>query len=356
MKIIKYFVAISLLSSSLVTAQDINIPNVVTKVASAAENWLKLETSARAIGMGGAQVAAAVGVQGIAYNPASLTFIDGNDSYYSKVNYVAGISHNVLAYGMPLSPTDFISFHLFTLDSGPIGVTNEYYQTGTGEDYHVRDLAFRMTFAKILTDRLNFGITLKYIREDIYTTYAQTFAIDIGSIFDTGIYGTVLGMSVSNFGPEIQYHGEGLETTVPEDVDPGENLARVTESFPLPMIFRLGIKNDLMGPKGTLMTDNINRITIALDGMNPIDYVVTGSAGIEYAWREMAFIRMGYRFGHDTAMTGRDADAKTYPLAGLSAGAGINLTTGAIKIGIDYAFVNYGILDNTHQYGLRVQF
>ena len=355
MKNIKYLLT-SLFIFSLSVAQNINIPNVVTKVGSAAENWLKLETSARAIGMGGAQVAAAVGVQGIAYNPASLAFIQTNDSYYSKVNYVAGISHNVLAYGIPLSATKFISFHLFTLDSGPIGVTNEFYQTGTGEDYHVRDLAFRLTYATVLTDRLNIGLTLKYIREDIYTTYAQTVAIDIGYIFETGIFGTVLGMSVSNFGPEIQYHGEGLDVTVPEDIDPGGNVARVTQSFPLPRVFRLGIKNDLMGPEGVIAKNATNRLTLAMDGMNPNDYIVTGSIGVEYAWNELAFARLGYHIDHDTGMRGRDAGAETYPFAGLSAGVGVNMTAAGIKIGIDYAFVNYGILDNTSQYGLRVEF
>ncbi|MFQ6610472.1 MAG: PorV/PorQ family protein [Fidelibacterota bacterium] len=355
MKTAKRLIAI-ILAITAVTAQDVNIPDQVTKVASAAENWLKLETSARAIGMGGAQVAAATGVQAITYNPASLSFIDRNDSYYSKVNYIAGTSHSVLAYGIPLNSTDFMSFHLFTFDSGPIGVTTDLFPTGTGEDYHVRDLAFRVTYAKILTDRLNIGLTLKYIREDIYTAYAQTFAIDIGSIFDTGIYGTVLGMSVSNFGPEIQYHGEGLETQVPTDVDPRENLSQVTDFFQLPMIFRLGIKNDLMGTSGTVWKSEIHRLTFALDGMNPIDYVVSGKTGIEYAWQELAFIRLGYRFDHDTAMRGRSGGGKTYSLAGLSAGAGVSFTTGGVKIGIDYAFVNYGILDNTHQYGLRIQF
>ena len=45
-----------------------DIPEVVTKVATATANWLKLETSARAIGMGGAHVASGRGIAGIPYN------------------------------------------------------------------------------------------------------------------------------------------------------------------------------------------------------------------------------------------------------------------------------------------------
>ena len=49
-----------------------DIPDVVTKVATSAGGFLKLETSARAIGMGGSFVASGRGVSGIPYNPSSM--------------------------------------------------------------------------------------------------------------------------------------------------------------------------------------------------------------------------------------------------------------------------------------------
>ena len=53
---------ILLFSVGLLQAQYRDIPEVVTKVATSAANWLKLETSARAIGMGGSFVASGRGV------------------------------------------------------------------------------------------------------------------------------------------------------------------------------------------------------------------------------------------------------------------------------------------------------
>ena len=353
MKSIRLLIILSV-SCVIAFAQNSNIPDEVTKVATAAENWLKLETSARAIGMGGAQVAAGQGIDGIPYNPASLGFITGNELYFSKVNYLAGISHNVLSFGTKLSETDYFALHLFFLDSGPIEVTDSQFPLGTGEDYHVRDLAFRITYAKILTDRLKVGLTVKYIREDIYTMYAQTFAVDIGSNFDTGIYGMKLGMSVSNFGPEIQYHGEGLESTVPDTTDPSGAMAKITEKFPLPMTFRLGISNDIIGTESYYHVSNTHRLTLAVDGMNPMDYVVTINAGLEYAWRETAFARIGYHFDHDTGVLDRGNGLDEYPFAGLSLGAGARISTNGLAFTIDYAFVNYGILDFTHQFSIKV--
>ena len=54
-----------LLTLSFSFAQFRDIPEVVTKVATSTANWLKLETSARAIGMGGSHVASGRGISGI---------------------------------------------------------------------------------------------------------------------------------------------------------------------------------------------------------------------------------------------------------------------------------------------------
>jgi hypothetical protein len=308
-----------------------DIPDVVTKVATTAGNWLKLETGARGVGMAGAMVAAGTGVSAITYNPASIGFIKGSELYYSKTNYLAGISHSSMAYGTQVTPTDFVAFHLFSFNSGKMDVTNAYFPDGTGEEFDVTGLSIRGTYAKILTDRLKFGVSIKYIRETIYTTAMQTFAIDLGSNFDTGIYGVILGMSVSNFGPDVQFSGEGLEQQVADTLSVDGTLAKLTDKFPIPMSFRLGIKKDIF-------SDDIHKLTIAMDGVNPIDYVVTGNLGLEYSWLETAYVRGGTHLNHDTAS--------------FTVGAGIKIG----NIFVDYAFANYGILENTNQFGLRFGF
>ena len=107
---LKYILIIILINT--VFAQTYrDTPDIVTKVATSISNWLKLETDARAVGMGGAQVAAGEGVSALAYNPASIGFIEGSQIYYSRTNYVVGISHNSMAYGKQLTPTDFIAIH-----------------------------------------------------------------------------------------------------------------------------------------------------------------------------------------------------------------------------------------------------
>ena len=79
-------------------------------------------------------------------------------------------------------------------------------------------------------------------------------------------------------------------------------------------------------------------MTLAVEGIKPIDYIVHGAFGLEYAFSEMAFIRYGNHIGHDTA--------------GASLGFGINYN----GIKINYAMSDYNKLGSTSQFGLEFEF
>ena len=306
----------------------------VTKVATSAANWLKIDNGVRGISMGGSQVASGRGISGVHYNPSSITFIKSSEVFYSKSYYLAGISHNTLAYGTRLSPADYFGLHLFYLDSGKMPVTTEAKPAGTGETFKVIDLSLRLIYARQLTDRLRIGGALKYIREQIFTTHMQSFVFDLGSNFDTGIYGLILGMSVSNFGPDVQFYGDGLNIAVNDTTARDGQLSKITKAFPVPLTFRLGLQKDILGGD----YESENRLTVSADGINPIDYTVYGGVGLEYSWHNIAFLRGGTRIGHDTA--------------GMSFGGGLKWS----MFVVDYAYVNYGILEETHQFGISLEF
>ena len=325
----KKIIVILIIVSAIFANQYRVIPNIVTKVGSAAAPFLKLETGIREIGMSGAQVASSGGISSLPYNPASIGFVDTQEMFFNKTDYLAGISHNVFGYAKRINPTDVFGFHLFYLDSGEMDRRNNTGEkTGT---FNVYDLAIRASYVKIFTDRLKVGFTFKYFREDIDNMYLQGLAADVGSNFDTGIYGFVLGMSVSNFGPDVRFKGEGLRDSESPDYE------YFTESFPLPMIFRLGLQNELMGTsEDSFFKSNTHRLSFEIDGIKPLDFVVTGCIGFEYSWKEMAFARIGTHLGHDTA--------------GISLGLGLDYK----GIQFDYALVQYSDLGSTGQFGIKL--
>jgi len=309
-------------------------PDAVTKVGTSAANWLKVESGTRGIAMGGSQVASGRGISGAYYNPASIAFIEASEVYYSKSNYLAGITHNTIGYGTRLSSTDYFGLHLFYLDSGDMEVTTVPSPNGTGEMFSVLDISLRLMYGKQLTDRLRIGGSIKYIREKIYTTQMQSFVFDMGSNFNTGIYGLKLGMSVSNFGPDVQFTGEGLDKVVPDSTDISGKLSKITKKFSVPLVFRLGIQKYIIGED----EESINRLSVSADAINPIDYTVYSGIGAEYSWNNMAYIRGGTKLFHDTA--------------GISLGGGLKWS----MFEVDYAYVNYGVLKETHQFGISLNF
>tara|TARA_Y100000996_G_scaffold159870_1_gene123616 strand:- start:127 stop:1143 length:1017 start_codon:yes stop_codon:yes gene_type:complete len=331
-----YYIILCLCSLSF--SQD-NV-DVVTKVATSAANWLKLETGTRAIGMGGAYTAAGDDVSGIPYNPASVSFVKGQEGFLSTTQYIAGISYNVLGYATNMSGVDYAGVHLFFLDSGSMDVTNEFYPDGTGETFSMTGLCVRGTYGRRVTNRLRIGFTGKYIREQIYTTHMQSFAFDIGSHFNTGLYGFVLGMSISNLGPEVKYEGDGLEIECEES--PTGYCQQIAEPFSLPMTFRIGFANNIVGPESEFIKSKNHKFLISMDAINPIDFTLYGAMGMEYGFADMFFLRAGTHFGHDTA--------------DMSLGAGLQINSDEFSMGLDYAYVNYGILDYTHQFGLNFKF
>ena len=337
-KRIKIYYIIGLVLCSISFSQD-NV-DVVTKVATAAANWLKLETGTRAIGMSGAYTAAGDDVSGIPYNPASVSFVKGQEGFLSTTQYVAGITYNVLGYATNMSGVDYAGIHLFFLDSGSMDVTNEFYPDGTGETFSMTGLCARGTYGRRVTNRLRIGFTGKYIREQIYTTSMQSFAFDIGSHFDTGLYGFVLGMSISNIGPEVKYEGDGLEIECEES--PTGYCQQIAEAFSLPMTFRIGFANHIVGPESEFIKSKDHTFLISIDAINPIDFILHGAMGVEYGFADMFFLRGGTHFGHDTA--------------DISLGAGFQINSDVFSLGLDYAYVNYGILDYTHQFGLNFRF
>ncbi len=328
---------VALFLSSFLFAQD-NCSDCGTY----AGNWLQLETGTRAIGMAGAHVATGDGVYAAPYNPSAISYIEDSDMFFSNTNYVADISHHVIGYATQLDQNNFIGLHIFHMNSGDIEVTTIDEPNGLGEFYSVKATSIRGIYArKLLQERLNIGFSAKYIRENIHTVYMQSFLLDMGASFHLA-YGTTLGLSLSNFGSDVQFHGPGLQ--VLDESSPSGSYQQITQPHSVPLSFRFGVKSNIVGESmgnSIFPTATGSTLIFALDGVYSQDDKFYSTMGCEFSWKKIAFVRLGTHLGHDTA--------------GFSAGAGLVYN----KIAVDVAYVHYGDLNLDHgtvQYGLRVGF
>jgi len=325
-------------------AQDPEIPEDISKVATRACQFLKMEVGAEAAALGGARAAGVNDLSALHWNPAGLSHIEQGTFYGTYTSLYAGIQHGFVAYGTKIGRSDHLGVSITYLNSGEMEVTTLEFPEGSGEFFTVSDLAVGMTYARALTDRLSVGATVKFINETIWRESASTFGFDIGSQFDTGIKGVQLGMSITNFSTKFKFDGPDLNIEV--DTDPvyegnPDTEARLnTEEWSLPLVFRMGIMLDLVGPASEIMTNPHHRVTLSFDANDPLDHFLRFNTGLEYAFREMLALRMGYHINYDEV--------------GFSAGVGLDLDLNSLPLNIDYAIVNYGVLGFVNQVSIQI--
>ncbi len=345
----------------------------------------------------------------MAWNPAGIAFSDGPDLYVSNTELYAGITSNYLGFTMPLGGGNTLGILAQYMNSGDMEVTTLDYPDGTGEQFQVSGLALGMAFTRRLTDRLAVGVTAKMVKETIYRETASTFAFDIGSNFDLGIYGMVLGMSIQNFGVGARFDGPDLNQIVDinDDLQGNPQLTSrlLTEEWPLPIVFRAGIRSDVIGGKSPWFPSDAQRLSILVDANDPFDAVLRGAIGFEYGWNDMFFVRGGYKMKYEwdiqydiyeTQYNGvydlgedyfdqngngsRDANesftdglrvktgeenigswdsyygADKYALRRFSIGTGLKYNLYGTKLLFDYSYSNYGIIGMVQQVSLGFGF
>ena len=124
------------------------------------------------------------------------------------------------------------------------------------------------------------------------------------------------------------------------------------ESWPLPITFRVGVAMDALNTKR-------NRLTVALDALHPNDNTESVNVGFEYSYFGWAFLRMGWQalFLQDDERSGLFDDAlddNAFPSnIGFGFAYGFNPT---LKLKLDYAYADFGRLQNTQRFSIGIEF
>ena len=212
-------------------------------------------------------------------------------------------------------------------------------QNGTGNTFSTSSYAMGLGYAIKLTDKFSFGFHWKFLYEDFlngldgynedYGT-GSSFAIDVGTLYNTGYKSLKIGMSIRNFGPDVNLDGtyidfEGGEEIIDEIT--GEVIEHKFKPYGLPLTFRFGISADPLENKN-------QKLTVAIIGENPADNLERLNCGLEYSYNTNYFARLGYVYNHDTR--------------GLSYGFGLaNIPIQSLgKMNIDIGFSSFSDLEN----------
>jgi hypothetical protein len=214
--------------------------HAIEKVGTTSYQFLKVMTDARSTAMGEAFSAVASSSMAVFWNPAALTRVPRLDLAFSNADWFLDAGHFsfVAAYAMPGIGT--FGFQGLTVDYGEIEETTVDQLGYRGTTYHPgltgRVLkpganAFGVSFARGLTDKFSFGLTMKYVSEDLEIKATSAVMFDAGITYNTGYRSLQLAASLRHFGPEVTYIDEG---------------------FPLPQILNLGIAAYIIAPQNSL--------------------------------------------------------------------------------------------------------
>jgi long-subunit fatty acid transport protein len=301
--------------------------------------FLKMDVDARAVGLGGANVAVTRGAMALYYNPAGIANLDKRNLAFSYTDWVADIKYNYLAYETPISGFGNVGVHVAVLTMGDMEKTTLEQPDGTGEMFGANGWVVGITNAYQLTNRFAFGVTAKYIREKISELSSSAIAFDFGTLYYTGYRTLRIAMSTRNFGTDSKFDGSELETTFDEDDNPGTApilIKKETQSQPLPLSFRLGVAYDFE-------FNEESKLMATIDGYNTRDRGQQASLGFEYTWRDRLAVRAGYKMRADEE--------------GLALGGGYDFeVSGFGTIGINYAWADLGRLENAHRFSLVLNF
>jgi hypothetical protein len=320
------------------------------KVGTSAAPELMIPMGARNVAMGGANVANIQGVEAMYWNPAGLSSLVGSEASFSYVPYFADMNISYFAAGVKAGRSGVLALSLQLLSVGDIEITTIEAPEGTGEIIKPNFMTVGVSYARQFTDRIRFGANLKVVNEKIQNMSATGMAFDFGLQYISP-WKVAFGVTLRNLGGGMSYDGTGIEFNSPIPwADPGATSRRTRldmASAELPTSMTMGISyNYSLGQGGTLnMSGLYSNNSFAIDNL---------SAGVEYAYNQMVFLRAGYALPlYPEDYPGALKDESQF---GLALGGGVQIPIGGTTLMLDYAYRDMKLFSANQYFSIGFRF
>lgn len=327
----------------------------VTRVGTRGANFLEIGVGARAQAMGGAYTGMARGATAMYWNPAFLGETEGLNAAFTHAELYddLGISHDFAGVALPLFGGG-LGISYVGLSSGDIPRTTEFDPAGEnnqfGDQFEFGGQAVGIHYGRRLTDRLQVGVGAQVISEGIDQATATWWGVNVGTAFNTGLYGLQIAGAVMNIGPSARMEGALIQRRVSNtEVFPVAVPIRYnTVSYQLPTMFRFAVVSNLTGTADALLSPSSQlHWRVALDFTDAVDTDLQTSVGTEFNYRNLVFVRGGKRWVNEA-----NAEFRSFS-HGLSVGGGLALPLLGNRLFLDYAYTNMGELQNIHVFSFE---
>lgn len=329
----KYFAAalLTLIFASGLYAQD--------KGGTAGLTFLKIDVSARAMGMAGSFIGLADDASALYYNPAGIINIKNPEVTATYYRYAAEINYSYIGAVYPLPAMNAsLGLQGSFLSVGEMTETTPDFSSidGTGRTFGATDFMLGVTYAQTLTTKFNVGGTVKLINENLAGESVYSVAGDVSTYYNTEWKSLIFGMSIRNFGSNYSY---------------------ITQDDPIPMLFAFGVAF-------TPYQKDANKLDVLLEAAHPSDNAEYLTFGLEYSYNNMFFLRLGRKVDDDEYWLfkneddadladnySEDAPPLDYEISGLNwmgTTFGLGFKMENLGMTLDYGFKHMGDLGLTH--------
>ncbi len=358
-------------ATGAVRAQEVPLPGIDnTAFGTTSGEFLLLGAGARGAALGSMFSAIATDVTALYWNPAGAAEMLRPGLAFSTYDYVADTRYSWGGLAFPFNDGQAtIGFQMGTFGFSDQPIYTVDQPEGDGSTYSVSQTFAGVTYAQNFSDRFSAGLTAKFINDRLGKTSGTAVAVDFGTSFHALIAERPIRASfvVANLGTTLRHEGVGLninvnrppppnQQEVPQDPQPAQYQS---ESFGLPVVFRVGLAYDFINSAST-------RVTLLGAFSQPNNSRATGGGGFEWALTDIGqsgftvMARGSYTYQADNnfapsgdAGFGSDLWA-TEDLDGMALGGGIMYARGTFGLGLDYGYRHMGILGGTHVYSASI--
>ncbi len=311
-----------------------------TKLAQTGFQYLSVISDARGAAIAGAMTTVPYGSGSLFFNPAGMAEMEQKiDIIASKNTWIAGINHTTLSLAINPANNKYgvFGFTAQSVNYGDIqgtmvwGNDQGWVETNT---FTPSAVSLGFGYAVRLSDRFSVGSQMKYAAQQLgngvveihpitsepdsltvqkFSTSAMAF--DFGTMFKTGFKGIVFGMNVRNFSNEINY---------------------LDENFQLPLTFTMGLSMDVLELVPNFSDGH--SLLVSVDAVHSRSYPEYMNIGMEYKLLDMLYLRYGILHNRDERSS--------------SFGFGVS----RFGIGVDYAYIPFGILDEVQMITVRFSY
>jgi len=310
----------------------------------AGASQLLVPLTARSASLGASMTSGMAGMNGleaIFSNPAGLALNTGTAAIFSRMNYVADIGVSYFGIGQNFGNNN-LAFTVSTWDFGDIPLQTELAPEISSVTYNSTFMTAGLTYARVFTDRISAGTTLKVVNETIDDISASAIAFDAGMTYVVGESGLRLGVALKNIGSDLQYGGVGLtrQVQLPDQTSSATNNAVQLESegVELPSLLNFGVSYTREMGAGAMVTVLGNFRSNSFD---QDQY----SGGVELALFDVLYLRGGMDIVGDS-------DLSFYN--GTNFGAGVDLDLSGTRLQVDYALRSTDYFDDVNMVTVAV--